>query len=221
MPVTPTLSVQVSTGPSQNPPAHVAGGSANEDPERNLKITGLLRAWRGGDEAALARLMAVTYRELKQIAAHLMDRERLSHTLQPTALVHEAYLRLADLDRIEWRDRIHFYAMSARVMRRVLVDHARSRGREKRGSGKRVRLPTAALNQAAAVEAPDILALDDALRDLASRDTERATVIELRYFGGLERSEIAEYLGVSETTVTRRWRSARAFLIQYLGRAHA
>ncbi len=190
-------------------------------PNATEEITGLLVAWRGGDSAALAQLMPLTYRTLREIATYLMRRERGEHTLQTTALVHEAYLRLADLERIGWQDRAHFYAMSARLMRRVLVEHARRRTRAKRG-GDIPRVSLEDLGGGVADEQDlDIIALDDALRDLAALDAERARIVELRFFGGLEGREIAEVLSVSAATVQRRWRSARAWLLRYLGEARA
>ncbi len=192
----------------------MSSGAANE-------ITSLLVAWSGGDSAALARLMPLTYRTLREIATYLMRRERGEHTLQTTALVHEAYLRLADLERIGWQNRAHFYAMSARLMRRVLVEHARRRSRAKRGGGA----PQVSLDDVdygvADEQDIDIISLDDALRDLAALDVERARIVELRFFGGLEGHEIAEVLSVSSATVQRRWRSARAWLLRYLTEARA
>ena len=184
------------------------------------EITSLLVAWRGGDAAALAQLMPLTYRTLREIATYLMRHERGEHTLQTTALVHEAYLRLADLERIGWQDRAHFYAMSARLMRRVLVEHARRRTRAKRG-GDAPRISLDELGGVADDQDLDIIALDDALRDLAVLDAERARIVELRFFGGLEGREIAEVLSISSATVQRRWRSARAWLLRYLTEARA
>lgn len=158
--------------------------------------------------------MPLTYRELKQIAAHLLRAERRQH-LQTTALVHEAYLRLINLERIRWQDRAHFYAMSSRIMRRVLVDEARRRSRDKR-SGEEVKISIDELRTAPEAKPPDILGLHEALEDLAKIDPERARIVELRFFGGLSREQIAEVLGVSRNTIARRWRSARAWLLRYL-----
>lgn len=177
-------------------------------------ITDLLIAWRGGNEEALSQLMPMVYRRLKEIAGYLVNQERRDHTLDATALVHETYLRVADLERISWKDRAHFFAMCARVMRRVLVDHARYHRREKRGADLRVegvdigRIPVR--------QAPRLIELDDALGELAAHDDTKARIVELRFFGGLDREEIAEVLGISSATVTRRWRSARAWLINYM-----
>lgn len=179
------------------------------------EITDLLLAWRGGDAAALAELMPITYRSLKAVAARLLRAER-GRALETTGLVHEAYLRLADLDRVGWQDRAHFFAMSARLMRQILVDHARAQRRLKRGADL-VHVTIDELEPKADTTRPaDLVALDDALRDLAAVDAERARVVELRFFGGLDRDAIAEVMGISSATVSRRWRSARAWLVQYL-----
>lgn len=159
--------------------------------------------------------MATTYRRLKKIASHLLERERSGHTLQTTDLVHEAYLRLAALDRVEWRDRVHFYAMSARIMRRVLVDHARRCASAKRGGG-RIVVATGDRPEPAIDQAPDLVAVHGALEALAEHDPQRARIVELRFFGGLNRDEIAEVLEISSATVSRRWRSARAWLLHEL-----
>lgn len=178
-------------------------------------ITGLLQAWRGGDDAALSALMPLVYRRLKEIAGSLLRGERQGHTLETGALVNEAYLRLADIERIDWKDRAHFFAMCARIMRRVLVDHARAHGRDKRGGGAQ-RVESVELCQLPSGRAPSLVALDEALSDLAKHDAQMARVVELRFFGGLDRDEIAEVLGLSSATVTRRWRAARAWLIHNL-----
>ncbi len=179
-------------------------------------ITALLVAWRGGDSDALDELMPLTYRSLKAVAGRLLRGERKGQSLETTALVHEAYLRLADLERVSWQDRAHFYAMSARLMRQILVDHARARGRQKRGADQ-IQISVDELEpKAEPTRPPDLLVLDDALRDLAGVDPEHARVVELRFFGGLGRDEIAEVLGISSATVSRRWRSARAWLLSYL-----
>jgi RNA polymerase sigma factor (TIGR02999 family) len=183
-------------------------------------ITGLLLAWRGGDEDALADLMPLVYVRLKAIAGRLVRQERQGHTLETTALVHESYLRLVDLERISWRDRAHFFAMCARIMRRVLVDRARYHGREKRGA-RAQRVETAEMRRLVNEREPSLIALDDALRELAVHDTQMAQIVELRFFGGLDRRSIGEVLGISSATVTRRWRSARAWLITYMQRDFA
>ena len=181
------------------------------------EITGLLLAWRGGDDDALADLMPLVYRRLKEIAGHLLRRERQGHTLETTALVHESYLRLVDIERISWKDRAHFFAMCARIMRRVLVDRARYRNREKRGASAQ-QVETAEMRRLVNEREPSLVALDDALSELAVHDAQMARIVELRFFGGLDRKSIAEVLGISSATVTRRWRSARAWLITYMQR---
>ncbi len=176
-------------------------------------ITGLLSAWCEGSPNALAELMPLTYRHLKQIAANLLRGERRQN-LETTALVHEAYLRLDGLERIRWQDRAHFYAMSSRIMRRVLIDEARRLTRGKR-SGEEVKISLEELSSDPHVEAPELLGLNQALNDLAKLDPERAQVVEMRFFGGMSQEQIALVLGVSVNTVARRWRSARAWLVRY------
>ena len=181
------------------------------------EITSLLLAWRGGDARALVLLMPKVYRRLKTIARRMLRSHSGHETLQTTALVHEAYLRIVDLDRLSWQDRAHFFAMSARLMRRILVDHARHRTRTKRGGGEPV-LRLSDLTPIPVQEAKDLLDLHEALRELAEHDAQMAEIVELRFFGGMNREEIAEVLGVSTATVTRRWRSARAWLVSYLSK---
>lgn len=190
------------------------------DPQAH-EITELLLSWRGGNAAALSDLMPITYRRLKAVAGRLLQSERGRDALETTALVHETYLRLVDLDRVEWQDRAHFYAMSARLMRQILVDHARARSRKKRGAGA-LWLSIDDVGPRADTPRPaDLVALDDALRDLAKIDEERARLVELRFFGGLDRKGIGEVLGLSSATVSRRWLSTRAWLIQYLDEVSA
>ncbi len=183
-------------------------------------ITPLLIAWRSGDGDALTELMPLVYRRLKEIAGHLVRRERSDQTLETTALVHEAYLRLTHLERIGWKDRAHFFAMCARIMRRTLVDRARYHSREKRGA-RAQRIETAEMRRLTNEPEPDLVALDEALNELATRDAQKARIVELRFFGGLDREAIAEVLGISSATVTRRWRSARAWLLTYMRRETA
>jgi len=176
-------------------------------------VTELLVAWSGGDSSALDRLVPLVHAELRRLARRQMRRERDGHTLQTTALVNEAYLRLVDLSRIRWQDRAHFFAMSARLMRRILVDHARSRQYVKRGGGAwRVTFDEALV--ASAEPAADLLALDEALQVLARVDARKSQVVELRYFGGLSVDETAEALHVSPETVMRDWRLAKAWLLR-------
>lgn len=170
-------------------------------------VTVLLRAWAEGDEAAGDRLFPILYSELRRQAGRFMRRERRGHTLQPSGLVHEAYLRLAAVSDLDWHDRTHFFAIAARVMRQVLVDHARRRRAAKR-DGCRVEFEEAD----APVDPPEVLDLEAALAELAALDPRQARVVELRFFGGLDVEETAEALGLSERTVKREWQTARAWL---------
>jgi RNA polymerase sigma factor (TIGR02999 family) len=173
-------------------------------------VTELLRKWSQGDEEAAAQVIPSLYDELRRLAAAQLRREQEGHTLQPTAIVHEAFLRLHGQAGLEWQNRRHFYGFAAHLIRRILVDHARQRQWAKRGGGLlRVELGEAA---AAAARTPDLLALDDALAGLEKLDPRKAAVVELRFFGGLSVEESAAYLGVSVETVGREWRRARAWL---------
>jgi RNA polymerase sigma factor (TIGR02999 family) len=180
-------------------------------------ITRLLQEWRVGRSDALERLVPLVYRELHGLAARHLVRERAAHTLQPTALVHEAYLRLSKTALPDWQDRAHFFAVAAKVMRRILVDHARQRGRIKRGSAAPV-VPLDDVDPAggAAIDPVDALALDGALSRLEDQDAQQAQVVELRFFGGLTVEETAEVMGVSSGTVKRDWVVARAWLYREL-----
>ena len=178
-------------------------------------ITALLIAWSRGDATALEPLMERVYERLKRLAGRFMSQERDEHTLQTTALVHEAYVRLVRQDRVEWRDQAHFFAIAGRVMRRILVDHARRLGKIKRGSHAQ-KLPLDALDCLADERAPELLALDESLEMLAANDAELSRIVELKYFGGLGKEEIAEVMGMSPATVTRRFRAARAWLYCYM-----
>jgi RNA polymerase sigma factor (TIGR02999 family) len=179
------------------------------------EVTGLLLAWRGGDEAALSRLIPLVERELHRIARRCMAGERKGHSLQATALVNEAYLRLIDVQHVDWQNRAHFLAMAARLMRRILVDSARAKQYQKRGGGGvNVTFDEGALP---APETPmDLVALDDALNVLAQMDERRSRVIELRFFGGLTVEETATVLKVSPDTVMRDSRLAKAWLTREL-----
>ena len=181
-------------------------------------VTGLLHAWKAGDAAALEELMSVLYEELRRTARHYMQMEHGGHTLQTTALVNEAYLRLAGVNQVEYRDRVHFFALAAQMMRRVLVDHARSREYLKRGAGARAIALDASL-----IASPDrsaeVVALDDALNGLAKRDARKARVVELRFFGGLTVEETATALQVSPQTVLRDWSLAKAWLTREMSHA--
>lgn len=188
------------------------------EPTLQSDITGLLRAWRGGDAVAQEQLMLVLYDELRRTARHYMQLERDGHTLQPTALVNEAYLRLAGVHEVTYRDRVHFFALSAQMMRRVLVDHARSRGYLKRGAGART-----VLLEDSIIASPDrdaqVLELDEALDALARRDARKAKVVEMRFFAGLSVEETSVALGVSPQTVSRDWSLSRAWLARQMSHA--
>ncbi len=179
-------------------------------------VTDWLIAWGQGDEAALDQLIPLVHEELRRLAKRYMRRERrqrAAHTLQTTALVNEAYLRLIDAQRVQWRNRAHFFAIAARLMRRILVDYARAQNYAKRGGG----LPQVSLDEApefGTERAPDLVALDDALDALARVDERKSRVIELRFFGGLSVEETAEVLKVSPDTVMRDWRLAKAWLLR-------
>jgi RNA polymerase sigma factor (TIGR02999 family) len=180
-------------------------------------ITALLRAWRGGDETALEKLIPHVYGELRRAAARCMRRESDGHTLQTTALINELYLRLNALQHIDWQDRAHFLAVCARQMRRVLIDQARARLADKRGAGARpVSLDNVAV--VSTTSCADVLAVDEALNALAKVDPRKSQVVELRFFAGLSVDETAEVLHVSSETITRDWRLAKAWLARELSR---
>ena len=174
-------------------------------------VTQLLLAWRDGDEGALARLMPVVYDELRRLAASYMRRERPDHTLQATALLNEAYLRLIDQTRVAWQGRAHFFGIAARMMRRILMDHARQHRAVKRGSGGR-KLPLEDALEEPVRQDVDLIALDEALTRLEELDPRQGRVVELRFFAGLEVNEVAEVLAISPATVKRDWAVARAWL---------
>jgi RNA polymerase sigma factor (TIGR02999 family) len=179
------------------------------------QVTAFLSAWRAGDQEAQERLFQLVYRDLHGIAARYMARERPDHTLQATALINEAYLRMTGLEEIRWQDRAHFFAVAARVMRRILVDSARARKYQKRGGGA----SSVSFDEALLVtpqHGPDLVALDDALSALALKDERKSRVVELRFFGGLSIEETAEVLGVSSDTVLRDWKMAKALLLREL-----
>lgn len=180
------------------------------------EITQLLAQWREGNQSALDELYPLVYDELHRLARRYMSRERKGHTLQTTALINEAYVRLVDQKNVPWANRSHFFAISAQIMRRILIDHARRHQYAKRGGGAR----QVSLDEALTVVMPDqsgeLLRLDEALKSLAEMDPRRSQVVELRYFGGLNNEEIAGVLQISENTVTRDWNMARAWLYQQL-----
>jgi len=178
-------------------------------------VTRLLQSWSGGDKHALSELVPFVYRELRSLAAAYLRRERRDHTLQPTGLVHEAYLRLVDQTQVQSHNRAQFFAIAANLMRQILVNHARHHRAAKRGGGNKVALAEdAAVVQQRGV---DFIALDEALEKLAQLDPRQSRIVELRFFGGLTEDEIAEVLGVSAITVKRDWRIARAVLNRQLG----
>lgn len=185
---------------------------ANAD--EKARISQLLADWANRDPAARERLVPIVYDELRRLAHHYMRGEREGHTLQTTALVNEVYLRLAGIDALRGRDRAHFFAMASTLMRRVLVDYARQRGREKRGGG--VSVTSLDANAVAPQPAVDVLALDEALDRLAAVDPQQSRVVELRFFAGLSVEETAEALDISPATVKRDWATARLWLYNEL-----
>ena len=184
------------------------------------EITQLLAEWSEGNQAALDKLYPLVYNELRRLAHGYLRRERKGHTLQTTALINEAYLRLVDQKYVHWANRSHFFGISAQIMRRILIDHARRYDYAKRGGGaQRISLDEVAV--VAKERALSLLMLDEALKSLAEIDPRRSEVVELRYFGGLNNEEIARVLKISENTVTRDWNMARAWLYQELSRSVA
>lgn len=179
-------------------------------------VTQLLLAWSQGDRTALERLTPIVYEELRRIARIHMAREHAGHTLQATALVNEAYTRLFDCTRMQWRDRVHFFAMSSQLMRRILIDHVRRQNAKRGGHLKRISL--AATAGIAVEREPDLIALDDALNALAEIDVRKSRIVEMRFFGGLSVEETAEALGISPITVIRDWNTAKAWLYRELSR---
>ena len=181
-------------------------------------VTRLLLAWSHGDASALDQLLPVVYQELRRLAKHYMAQERPGHTLQATALVNEAYLRLIDVNQVQWQNRVHFFAVAAQMMRRILVEFARSRHRQKRG-GDPQRVTFDQVPEIAQDRGPDIEALDEALSALATLDARMSQVVELRFFGGLTVEETAETLKVSPETVMREWKTAKVWLLRELNRS--
>ena len=178
-------------------------------------LTQLLIEWRNGDKAALDQLMPLVHEELRRLARHYMGRERRDHTLQTSALINEAYLRLVDQRDTPWQNRAHFFAVAAQVMRHILIDHARSHQYEKRGGGaQRVSFDegVAFTDQ----RASEIVALDDALTSLATVDPRKSRIVELRFFGGLNIEETSEVMNLSPTTIQREWRAAKAWLRRFI-----
>ena len=181
-------------------------------------VTALLVEWRGGDPGALERLLPLVHGELRRLAKRHMAGERPDHVLQATALVNEVYVRLVDIRRVQWQDRAHFFAMAARLMRRVLVDFARARKNQKRGGA--LRRVTFGQDLAVASDTPDLIAIDDALLALATQYERKSQVVELRFFGGLSVEETAEVLEISPETVTRDWKFAKNWLLRELSRTN-
>jgi RNA polymerase sigma factor (TIGR02999 family) len=181
-------------------------------------VTRLLKEWKSGDASALERLLPLVYAELKRIASRHLRREGPGHTLQPTALVHEAYLRFVKVPGPGWQDRAHFFGVAARLMRQVLVDHARARRADKRGGGAHKISIDDTTEPAAAVADVDLISLDEALCRLDELDPQQARIVEVRYFGGLTIDETAEVIKVSPATVKRDWAVARAWLRRELDR---
>jgi RNA polymerase sigma-70 factor, ECF subfamily len=180
------------------------------------KVTQLLIDWGNGDKAALDRLMPLVYDELRRLARHYMKRERAGLTLQTTVLVNEAYLRLVDQRNVHWQNRTHFFAISAQLMRRILIDHARKRHNARRGGDVR----KVSLDQVAVVSQDndaELIALDDALRSLEAMDQRKSKIVELRFFAGLNIEDTAEVIGISPATVQREWSVAKAWLYREIG----
>lgn len=188
-------------------------------PNSDSGPTELLRAWSQGDGSALDRLVPQVYEELHRLAERYMRQERPDHTLQATSLVNEAYLRLIDVNRVEWRDRTHFLAVAAQMMRRILVEFARNRRRQKRGGGA-LHVSLDDVPELPDFRERDFVALNDALSALATRDARMGQVVELRFFGGLTVEETADVLNVSAETVLRDWKTAKAWLLRELRRRH-
>ena len=182
------------------------------------RVTALLREWTGGSPAAMDELLPYVYDELRRRAARYLRRERINHTLQTTALVHEAYLKLVDQERVEWKDRGHFFAVAAQAMRRILVDHAKHRNRAKRGGPDEDLQLDAAVEVATVEGNVDIQALDEALSRLAVFDPQQERLVELRYFAGLSLEETAKAMNISRATAAREWQVAKAWLHRELTR---
>jgi len=176
------------------------------------EISQLLLKWGSGDEAALQRLTPLVYQELKRLAGNYLRKERPGHTLQPTALVNEAYLRLADQRSMKWQNRAQFFGIAAQLMRRILVDHARLKYAEKRGGPDQQKLSIASAGEISTTPNLDVLAVHEALEELSTFDPQQARIVELKFFGGLSIEETAEVMSIGHATVERDWRMARAWL---------
>ncbi|HSK72609.1 MAG TPA: sigma-70 family RNA polymerase sigma factor [Pyrinomonadaceae bacterium] len=186
--------------------------------ENQQQITQFLKQWSGGDREALDQLMPLVYNELRRQASRYLRRERSNHTLQTTALINEAYLKLINQNEVKWQNRAHFFAIAAQAMRRILVDYARERNRQKRGGNEEDLPLEEAFTIAAQEKSVDLIALDEALNELAKFDERQARVVELRYFSGLSIDETAEVLGISNVTVRRDWNMAKAWLYQEISK---
>ncbi|HUK89611.1 MAG TPA: sigma-70 family RNA polymerase sigma factor [Blastocatellia bacterium] len=182
-----------------------------KDTDPRKGVTQLLINWSNGDRTALDEMLPLVYNDLKHIAINRLRGERPGHTLQPTALVHEAYLRLVEQDRVNWKNRAQFFGIAAEMMRRILINHAVARSAAKRG-GDAVRVSLSAAENQASQEGVNLIALDDAMKKLAEFDERKSRIVELKFFGGLSIEEIGEVLGVSHATVEREWSLARAWL---------
>lgn len=179
-------------------------------------ITQLLIDWGKGDQAALEKLMPLVYSELRRLASNYLRRERAEHTLQPTALVNEAYLKLVHQKNAKWQNRAHFFGISAQLMRRILVDHARQHRAVKRGGSAQQRISITSVEKLAKQPEVDLLALNEALDELAKMDPQQSRIVEMKFFGGLSIEEIAEVLSIGHATVERDWKMARAWLRRQL-----
>ena len=184
--------------------------------ERQHEVTEILRDWSAGDGAAKERLFPLVYDELRRQARAFLSKERREHTLQPTALVHEAYLKLIDQTRVSWQNRAHFFGIASQLMRRIVIDHARAHASEKRGGTAIIRLSLDDVQIPIEERAAGLIALDEALSDLARFDERKAKIVEMRFFGGLTDEEIAENLQISTRTVLRDWKTARLWLYREL-----
>jgi RNA polymerase sigma factor (TIGR02999 family) len=189
------------------------GASPDQVNDQAEQITERLIAWNSGDTAALDDVISAVYKELRRMADRYLRLERPNHTLQPTALVHEAYLRLVDQTQVNWQNRAHFFGVAAQMMRRILVDHARTKQRDKRG-GAAKRMSLEEVENLSAGQSVDLVALDEALESLTEIDPRKSRVVELRFFGGLSIEETGEVLNVSPQTVMRDWKLAKAWLYQ-------
>ena len=179
--------------------------------ENRQEISVILRDWNGGSRASADALLPLVYDELRSIAANYLRKERSDHTLQPTALVHEAYMKLVDISDMRWQDRAHFFAVSSNVMRHILVDHARAKRTEKRGGGAQ-KIALQDVVSLSTTDDVDLIAIDDALKELAKFDEQQSRIVELRFFGGLTIEETAHVVGISPATVKREWAMAKAWL---------